>query len=79
MLVDAIIVTTGAAVLLPLTFGGLIAAHGRRSEELLVAPRGARFGDATRLTRTVPETANPTPLVAVRTDAPFTRSERRAA
>ena len=129
MLVDAIIATTGVAVLLPLTFSGLIAAHGRRSDNFLLAPRGARFGDATRLVRaaveaeratgraadkatsrtvanaavqtpdeaTVPtssrtpgedavrdtgEAANEvtrTPLVAVRAEAPFTRSDRRAA
>ena len=58
MLVDAIIATTGTAVLLPLTFGGLIATRGRRSEQLLVAPRGARFGDATALVRAAIDASN---------------------
>jgi hypothetical protein len=51
MVIDVILALAGVALLLLLTFGGLIATEGRKSDQLLVAPRGARFGEASRLTR----------------------------
>jgi hypothetical protein len=51
MVIDLILAVAGVGVLLLLSFGGRIAAHGRKSDQLLVAPRGARFGDASRMIR----------------------------
>ena len=51
MVIDIILTIAGAGVLLLLTFGGLIATQGRKSASFLIAPRGARFGEASGLVR----------------------------
>jgi hypothetical protein len=85
MVIDVILAVAGSAVLLLLTFSTLIAGQGRRSDQLLVAPRGARFGDASRLARRAARERRPATLEA-RDAVPsvvelgtFARSDRRAA
>ncbi|NAZ80886.1 hypothetical protein GTR02_03515 [Kineococcus sp. R8] len=52
----------GVLVVVGLALGGRAARAGRESGQLLVAPRGARFGDASRL---VVVTARPAPVQQV--------------
>jgi hypothetical protein len=84
MVIDVILTIAGVGVLLLLTFGALIAAQGRRSDQLLVAPRGARFGDASRLTRKAARlrlntVVNPNPESTVISRTTFVQSDRHAA
>ena len=51
MTINLIIVVPGVALLLTAAFAGLVTIYGRRSEEHLVAPRNAGFGQASRLVR----------------------------
>ncbi|NIZ91900.1 hypothetical protein [Kineococcus rubinsiae] len=44
-----VVVVVGVLVVAVLALGGRAARAGRESGHLLVAPRGARFGDASRL------------------------------
>ena len=80
MVVGIAIVTIGACVLLMLTFSGRLADHGRQPEQhLLVAPRNAGFGAATRLTREAATAQNPVRLTVLRPETALPRSDRRAA
>lgn len=45
----AVVVVVGVLVVAGLALAGRVARAGRESGQLLVAPRGARFGDASRL------------------------------
>jgi len=54
----AVVVVVGVLVVAGLALAGRVARVGRESGQLLVAPRGARFGDAARL---VVVTARPAP------------------
>ena len=85
MVIDIILTIAGAGVLLLLTFGGLIATQARKSEQLLVAPRGARFGDASRLARRTGRQRRLSAVEAPDTEAStvqpstFAQSDRHAA
>ena len=57
----AVVVVAGVLVVAVLALGGRVARAGRESGQLLVAPRGSRFGDASRL---VVVTARPAPVPA---------------
>jgi len=58
----AVVVVVGVLVVAGLALAGRVAQAGRESGQLLVAPRGARFGDASRL---VVVTARPVPVPPV--------------
>jgi len=60
-----VVVVVGVLVVVGLALGGRVARGGRESGELLVAPRGARFGDASRL---VVVTARPAPVPPAATE-----------
>jgi len=51
MIISLIIVVPGVALLLVAAFAGLVTHYGRKSDQQLVAPRNAEFGDASRLIR----------------------------
>ena len=55
----AVVVVVGVLVVGGLALAGRVARAGRESGQLLVAPRGARFGNASRL---VVVTARPVPV-----------------
>jgi hypothetical protein len=51
MIISLIIVVPGVALLLVAAFAGLATHYGRKSDQGLVAPRNAEFGEAARLLR----------------------------
>src|SRR4051812_27523492 len=51
MIVSLIIVIIGGGLLLVSAFSGLFPHYGRRSDDLLIAPRNAGFGTASRVAR----------------------------
>jgi hypothetical protein len=51
MIVSLVVAVPGIILLLVLVASGIVAGPGRRSRQALVAPRGARYSDATRILR----------------------------